>query len=208
MTFAVLFVCTGNICRSPMAELLARSLLDGRLGASASQVVVASAGTWGHEGSHMEPEAVQALAQCGIDGQHFRARELTHDMVCAADLVLTATREHAVAAVALAPESAGKVFAMTEFARLLRGVDSAELPGDVPSTGRALTAAAAAARRQDGQRGADADLADPYGAPLRVFSRTAAQIQSLLEPLVDMLAATTSATPGSSPIARVGMQRP
>ena len=70
----VLHVCTGNICRSPMAERLTRSGLEQRLGATADRFLVESAGTWGHSGSPMEPHAVSTLAAYGLDGVDFRAR--------------------------------------------------------------------------------------------------------------------------------------
>src|SRR5674536_371885 len=57
--FSILFVCTGNICRSPVAEYLTQAALSIRLGPAAGQVLVTSAGTWGHEGAAMEPFALQ-----------------------------------------------------------------------------------------------------------------------------------------------------
>lgn len=101
--FRVLYVCTGNICRSPMAEVLTRAGLHERLGAAAQRVVVDSAGTWGQTGRPMEPYALRTLAAYGLSGTDFRARELAATHVAAADLVLAATREHRAAAVVLLP---------------------------------------------------------------------------------------------------------
>ncbi|MDQ1723390.1 MAG: low molecular weight protein-tyrosine phosphatase [Frankiaceae bacterium] len=208
MSFTVLFVCTGNICRSPIAELLARSLFDDRLGDAARAFTVGSAGTWGHEGSRMEPEALHALAARGIDGNMFRARELTREMVDGGDLILAATREHAVAAATLDPTSKDRIFLMTEFARLLATADGAHLPVDPAERARAIVAAAAARRSADAENRADPDLADPYGAPERVFAKTAAHVESLLAPLLGLLSAPNTATPGSSAIAHAGIVRP
>ena len=208
MSCTVLFVCTGNICRSPIAELLARALFDQHLGAHAEAFAVASAGTWGHEGSRMEPEALAALAARGIDGDGFRARELTHAMVRDADLILTATREHSVAAAALDPDAYDRIFLLTEFARLLAAVDPAELPSDPTGRARAVVAAAATTRAADAAEGLDSDLADPYGAPQRVFAKTAAHVETLLTPLLGLLTNEGKATPGSAPIARAGIARP
>ena len=208
MSCTVLFVCTGNICRSPIAEVLARSLFDQHLGANAQAFAVASAGTWGHEGSRMEPEALAALAGRGIDGDAFRARELTRAMVSDADLILVATREHSVAAAALDPEAYDRIFLLTEFARLLAAVDPADLPADPTERARAVVAAAATNRAADAAEGLDSDLADPYGAPQRVFAKTAAHVERLLTPLLGLLAPCDGATPGSPPIARAGIARP
>ncbi|MCU1593365.1 MAG: protein tyrosine phosphatase, partial [Frankiales bacterium] len=76
MTFRILHVCTGNICRSPMAEQLMRRGLEERLGEGSTAFEVASAGTWGHEGAPMEPFALSTLGALGVDGSRFTAREL------------------------------------------------------------------------------------------------------------------------------------
>ena len=142
--FRVLHVCTGNICRSPMAEHLTRLALAER---GLSGVEVSSAGTWGHDGSPMEPHALSTLAEYGVDGSAFRARELVAEHVVAADLVLGATREHRAAAVVLHPRAATRTFTLRELARLCEQVDPRELPdGDVAERGRALVALAARAR--------------------------------------------------------------
>src|SRR5438128_596932 len=65
--FRWLMVCTGNICRSPMAERLAVAGIAQRLGADASRFEVTSAGTFGLEGNEMEPFAAQVLGDLGGD---------------------------------------------------------------------------------------------------------------------------------------------
>ncbi len=92
--FCVLFVCTGNICRSPMAERMLRQALAEVLGARAAAFKVESAGTWGHEGSMMEPNAEAVLRERGARTEAFAARELAPEHLVIADLVLTATAEH------------------------------------------------------------------------------------------------------------------
>jgi protein-tyrosine phosphatase len=200
--FELLFVCTGNICRSPMAERLAAAALATRLGAEASRVVVHSAGTWGHEGSPMEPFALETLARLGLDtapSAAFRARELTTEMVESADLVLAASREHRAAVATLVPRAAVRTFTFREFDRLSSGVDGSALPADVVERGRALVSAAAA-RRGLVPVGPDGDdLADPYGAPARAFEQCAADIVSVLRAPLDLwapgLGAVRPATP-------------
>jgi protein-tyrosine phosphatase len=188
--FRILHVCTGNICRSPMAERLTRAGLEQRLGADAERFLVESAGTWGHSGSPMEPHALTTLASYGIDGQDFRARELVAEHVVAADLVLAATREHRAAAVVLHPRAASRTFTLREFARLSRVVDPARLPdGDPVERAQALVRGAAARRGMvppDNPR--DDDLDDPYQAPASAFVVCADLVQSTLRGPLDLLA--------------------
>ncbi|MDX6201938.1 MAG: low molecular weight protein-tyrosine phosphatase [Frankiales bacterium] len=190
-TFELLFVCTGNICRSPMAERLAAAALATRLGADASRVLVHSAGTWGHEGSPMEPFALDTLARLGLDAESsgaFRARELTAEMVQSADLVLVASREHRAAVVTLVPRAASRTFTLREFGRLSSGVVAAALPADPVERGRALVAAAAGRRGLTPAGPEGDDLADPYGAPARAFEHCAADIVELLRAPLDLWA--------------------
>ena len=188
--FRVLHVCTGNICRSPMAERLMRSGLENRLGAEAARFVVESAGTWGHSGSPMEAHALTTLASYGLDGGDFRARELVAEHVAGADLVLTATREHRAAAVVLQPRAASRTFTLRELARLTTAVDAAELPdGDVVERARALVRAAAARRGLVPPRTPkDDDLADPYQAPASAFDACADLVAASLRGPLDLLA--------------------
>jgi protein-tyrosine phosphatase len=189
-TFRVLHVCTGNICRSPMAEHLMRFGLAERLGPAADRFVVESAGTWGHTGSAMEPYALSTLESYGVDGGSFTARELVAEHVVAADLVLGATREHRAAAVVLHPRAAARTFTLREFARLAGAVDVATLPsGDPVERARALVRAAAANRGLVPPASPkDDDLADPYHAPQSAFATCATLVQQTLQGPLDLLA--------------------
>ena len=189
-TFRVLQVCTGNICRSPMAEHLMREGLRVRLGERAGDFQIASAGTWGLTGSPMEPHALTTLASYAVDGAAFRARELTGAQVLAADLVLTASREHRAAAVVLQPRAAARTFTLREFGRLTALVDPAALPtGDPVERARALVRAAAGKRGlAPPDRPRDDDLDDPYRAPAAAFAGCADLIEATLQGPLDLLA--------------------
>ena len=193
--FRVLHVCTGNICRSPMAEQLMRAGLADRLGPEAGRFVVQSAGTWGHTGSPMEPFALSTLATYGVDGSDFRARELVAELVVGADLILGATREHRAASVVLHPRAAKRTFTLREFTRLAASVDDAALPqDDVVERARALVAASAARRGLvPPERPSDDDLADPYHAPESAFTSCGELVAHTLRGPLDLLAGVRSA---------------
>ncbi|MCH2145447.1 MAG: hypothetical protein MK082_09925 [Phycisphaerales bacterium] len=91
----VLFVCTGNTCRSPMAESLARQMVreGGVSGLSSADVLFISAGLAACDGAPASPEVTEILSDRGIEEDH-RSLRLTPEMVRKADLVLAMTRSH------------------------------------------------------------------------------------------------------------------
>lgn len=194
--FSVLFVSTGNVCRSPLAERLLRTRLSAALGPDARAFRSESAGTWGHVGAGMEQHASDVLREHGADPEGFVARELGADQVLAADLILGATREHREQVRLLDPYASSRTFSIREFARFARLVDSATLPsGDPAFRARVLTDRVAMMRTpRPGPGRADDDIADPFGAPLHVFRLCADAIDEGLSALVDQL--STAATTG------------
>jgi protein-tyrosine phosphatase len=109
-TYNILFICSGNTCRSPMAEAITRRALERR---GWSHVSVDSAGTsaiWDAPGSD---GAQRAVAEIGLDLSGHRSQPLTHELVERADIVVGMTPAHVAAAQSMGDES--KVVLLGEF---------------------------------------------------------------------------------------------
>ena len=120
--FTVLVVCTGNICRSPLAELLGRARLSTLLGNS-GVLRLESAGTRAVVGSAMDPASARVLQELGGNPEGFRARHLTDQLAAAADLTLTMTRDHRRDVLGRAPRAMSRTFTLREAAGLLGLLD-------------------------------------------------------------------------------------
>jgi protein-tyrosine-phosphatase len=110
-TFNLLFVCTGNTCRSPMAEAVARAELERR---GWRHVQVASAGSAAEPGSPAAPEAVAVGARRGLDLGAHRSQLLTPELVDWADLILAMSPSHLGAVARLGGE--GRMALLGDFA--------------------------------------------------------------------------------------------
>ena len=109
----ILFVCTGNVCRSPMAEGLLRHMLRGR-----NDIQVASAGLGALKGQGATDVAIDVTAELGIDISSHVSQPLGSELVHQADFILTMTRQHYDAIQALHPTAAEKTFLVREFEEL------------------------------------------------------------------------------------------
>jgi len=110
----ILFVCSGNTCRSPMAEALARLILSEKLGISDMElerrgISVVSAGSFAMPGARATPQAVQAVKELGADLSHHRSRPLTVELIHQADIIYTMSRSHTHQVISLVPSSTVKV---------------------------------------------------------------------------------------------------
>src|SRR5437764_10905450 len=110
MTQHVLFVCTGNICRSPLAA----ALLERALKERGIDVTVTSAGTGAWDGAPASEGAYLVGLERGLDLSSHRARLLTRELVENADLILTMARHHRARVDELGGE--GRVFVLGEYA--------------------------------------------------------------------------------------------
>ena len=112
MPKTILFVCTGNSCRSVMAKGIFRKMLDA---AGKKDIRLTSAGTAAPEGM-TPPSAVEEIMKGeGIDISSHRATSLTVDLIEEADLILVMEERHRQAVLGKSPRASGKVFLLKEF---------------------------------------------------------------------------------------------
>jgi protein-tyrosine phosphatase len=182
---SILVVCTGNICRSPIAEGLLRKALTSRFGAGAPSV--SSAGIWGVIGSSATPEAVTAAEERGVDIRNHVARRVSGMPPIDDDLVLGMAREHRDALVDLDEWLRDRTFTLKEFVRLVESLPPA-VDGD-PSVSLHERVAQAAAARADGFSGNphDEDVVDPLGLPMQSYRAVAWELDEWIARLVDGL---------------------
>lgn len=193
--FRVLFVSTGNVCRSPIAERIAEQELSRALGAEAGLFRWSSAGTWGHDGAPMEPYARKVLVERGARDEGFVAQELLHEHITLADLILTGSREQCGQVRLFDPHASRRAFVLREFARLARRVARDHLPGSATARARVLADRVADLRERTGPARSGDDIADPYGAPLHVFRLCAQEIAESLATFVAHIAEDPAAAP-------------
>lgn len=168
--FAILAVCTANICRSPMIEALLRAQLDD------SQFEVASAGVQGWDRQPMDAMAAMELHRLGHSSTTFRSHAIDSYLVDSADLILTATRGHRSEVLGMNPRALRRTFTLMEFAALT-GIVEADDP-------RALVAEAA---RQRSKAPTDTDIGDPYRRSPEVHREVADQIDTAVRTISDQL---------------------
>lgn len=180
--FTILFVCTGNLCRSPMAEAFARHRLNAVLGDEAGDFAVVSAGAQALAGEPPAGRVLDVLDEWGVQPGACSARPLSTGLVSRADLVLTAERAHRGAVVSLVPAAADNTFMLREFARLAENIGAGDLPGDDAVT-RAHQLVRTAATRRAQPMAADAhddEIPDPLSGEVEEFRACARMIERTL----------------------------
>lgn len=190
---SILVICTGNVCRSPIAEGMLRAALEARLGDDAP--LVASAGTAGWEGSGAMPESVAAAAGHGVDISGHAARRLRPEHARAADLVLAMAGEHREEVARAVPEAAGRTFTLKELVRLLESIPSVEAT-DRPNDRLLGRVRRADELRRSGFAGNphDEDVVDPLGLPIEGYRAIAWELEEWCARLADGLVGPVSAT--------------
>lgn len=112
-TVNILFVCTGNTCRSPIAEGVCKRMLAERFGCAVEElprhgVLVGSAGTAGSSGGRVSPEAVEVCRKHDINISEHTSRGLTAEFLNPADYIFAMARHHLDSIRSIAPAVAGK----------------------------------------------------------------------------------------------------
>jgi low molecular weight protein-tyrosine phosphatase len=209
--FRLLYVCTGNICRSPFAQFHTRFLLGARLGPWAHAFAVHSAGVSavrGH-GMHEDTRALLASRRDHPDVAAFAARQLPDRDVLLADLVLTMTREHRSTVLGDVPRALPTTFTLREFARLLRSADRSELaalPRAPVARARALVALARNTRGTVPAVPAEEDaVPDPISGGPEAHAEAARVIDECVRTFLDLLVPPPLPPPGAG---RPGPGRP
>ena len=178
--FGVLFVCTGNICRSPTAEALARRELARYPGAP---LQLSSAGSHALEGNPAASRSMLAASSRGASLERHFARELTRRRVRAADLILCMAAEHRPFVLSYDRSAADRTFLLTSFARAAGQWDGL-------ATSPAALVALADEHRQPEQPGDDID--DPLGQSAQAYAACAERLDSLVTPVIAALVKTRS----------------
>lgn len=199
MAFTILTVCTGNVCRSPLAELILREGL-----AALPDVTIASAGTMALVGEGMPADGQAVARGLGVDPGGHRARLLVAEQVLESGLVLAMAREHRSAVAKLHPRAARRAFTLTEFANIARQVEDSDFDGvrvlpadDVAGRLAALVDVAASLRGVVAHLDEDdLDVSDPYRQGREAYELSAAQLRPAADATVALLLRAATIGPG------------
>jgi protein-tyrosine phosphatase len=166
----VLFVCTGNICRSPTGERLAAAYAAQH---GIPDFIASSAGTRAVIGRAIHRDAAVVLEELGGDSSGFAARQFTSKIATAADLIIAMTSAHRDIVLEAAPRQLSRTFTLSEAARL-SSMDGAQTIADLASLRRQLTASDTP------------DIPDPIEQSPAVFAAVGSQIAELLPPILEL----------------------
>jgi protein-tyrosine phosphatase len=198
--FRILFVCTGNICRSPTAQALLRQHIEAA-GAGKS-LTVASAGVGTESGWRMDRTVASLLNERALpDLTDFRSRKLSDEIVGEADLVLTGTRDHRLHIGKSWPDAYSRTFSLRECAFLLEGMsfETRDALGlDSAARGHAVL------RWLQSERGLvsippdELDIADPIGRRAKAYRRMVEEVEAATNVLAGVLLPEVSAAAAPS----------
>nr|WP_272915021.1 low molecular weight protein arginine phosphatase [Paenibacillus dendrobii] len=185
-----MFVCTGNTCRSPMAEGLLRKMAKDR----GIEVEARSAGVAAMDGMSMSRHAEAVLRDHDIDDR-LTSKSLKRDAVIWSDLILTLTQGHKQHVIRSFPQAADKVYTLKEYAESdgdvlddLAELDSLYATWEVKrSLGQDLSDAERERLIEIQQRVPSFDISDPFGGSREDYDLAAAEIRTAIERLLDKL---------------------
>jgi protein-tyrosine phosphatase len=168
----VLVLCTGNICRSPMAEVL----LADELGRRGVEAAVHSAGLL-EDGRPASEHSVTLMAERGLDLSAHASRVMTPTMLEGADLILGMERRHIREAAVLVPACWRRAFTLRELARLVTA--AGPRPVAIPLGDWLDTLVAGRTPAAHLGESADDEVADPIGRSLRTYRKCAEALDEL-----------------------------
>lgn len=190
--FSILMICTGNICRSPLAEQLLQNQLR-----DIPEINISSAGTRAMVGEQMFDATQEIARSYGLDStESHRARQMSEALLESSDLILTMTRDHRRAVVEMSPRVTRRVFTVREFARLAQVTTDEVLAAETNPAGAApgekLRAAVKAVTlgRSVAPQVADQtedDVVDPYRQSSDVHRTSAQQLVPAIDTVTNLL---------------------
>jgi len=178
--FTVLFVCTGNICRSPLGERLFTAR------ATDADVRAVSAGTSALVGYGIDGPSALVLRELGGDPDGHTAQRISRTLVDSADLILTAETSHRSTVLRAEPAAFRRTFTMREFARLGAAAPAAGARDLAGLRERVFEIAALRGQVAAAEPGGD-DVGDPYGGSLEIARIAGHQIATAVDAAIDAL---------------------